>query len=814
MGQRGLSWRPLASSVQAGAGRGHVRRNAGQRRRGAAGLRRAEGLARPDSARRARLSPARGGAVVPPHRHHLCGLWRPRGAGAPDPVRRHPTHHLGQGMGDRAARPRAAHEGHQRVHQGRLWPPRHPQGQGRPRSPGLPESGFPPGDERPEGAARHLRPCRRHRHRAGRRRDLLCARGQCAHTVRRLLHAGEPRDHAAAVSGIVLALPHCAGRKLSRRTLGDVEIDRADVGAGRADHRAANARRLQFRLLRAFVSGRQARHRTGRRPRPHHQIRRRLYAHDRGLETRRRHLPPHRRRFSRSAGVPPRQRARRARPDVGLSGRQRHIGQCGRHRHRRRQGGLQLHAGDREILSRRRTDPQKRADLALPRSRTPRLCARQHRGAGGERGARLRRLRHADRTEGRQSHHRFVPRQAEIGSEEFHRPADAVAVDLPDLRRGRHCAAPRRPAALRAQRPRPHPHRAGRPHARRAQERLARGQFQPRRRHQGHLGVGWIRFGYWADRSMLSRTADNLYWLARYVERAEYLARILETTLRLTALPLAYVGESNEWESAVATAGCAKPFFAAYSEANEETVTEFLAFSTDNPSSIRNCIETARLNARGVRTALTIEMWDSINSAWLELRKWGNGPPSREEFARFLRWVMGSSLSFDGSAYRTMLRNDAYWFSRLGVYIERADNTARILDVKYHLLLPAQERVGGPLDYFQWASILLKVSAITSYHWVYRQNVKPWLVADLLMLRDEMPRSLASCYENIVQNLDRIAKAYGLQGPAQRHARAVRARLENSKIEEIFQNGLHEFIDDFVEDNNRLGSAVAQQYLL
>ena len=313
---------------------------------------------------------------------------------------------------------------------------------------------------------------------------------------------------------------------------------------------------------------------------------------------------------------------------------------------------------------------------------------------------------------------------------------------------------------------------------------------------------------------MLSRTADNLYWLARYVERAEYLARILDTTLRLTALPLAYVGASNEWESAVATAGCAKPFFAAYSEANEETVTEFLAFSTDNPSSIRNCIETARLNARSVRTALTIEMWDSINSAWLELRKWGNGPPSREEFASFLRWVMGTSLSFDGSAYRTMLRNDAYWFSRLGVYIERADNTARILDVKYHLLLPAQEQVGGPLDYFQWASILRSVSALTSYHWVYRQNVKPWLVADLLMLRDEMPRSLDHCYENLVQNLDRIAKAYGLQGPAQRHARTVRARLENSKIEEIFQTGLHEFIDDFVEDNNRLGSAVAQQYLL
>jgi len=313
---------------------------------------------------------------------------------------------------------------------------------------------------------------------------------------------------------------------------------------------------------------------------------------------------------------------------------------------------------------------------------------------------------------------------------------------------------------------------------------------------------------------MLSRTADNLYWLARYVERAEYIARILDTTLRLTALPLAYVGTTNEWESALATAGCATAFFETYDEANEETVMEFLAFSTANPSSIRNCFESARLNARAVRTALTIEMWDAINSAWLELKRWGNGPRSRDECARFLRWVQGSSLQFDGSAYRTMLRNDAYWFSRIGVYIERADNTARILDVKYHLLLPAIEKVGGPLDYFQWSSILRTVSALTAYHWVYRENIKPWLVADLLILKDEMPRSLASCYENLVQNLDRIANAYGRQGPAQRQARTVRARLENSKIDDIFQSGLHEFIDEFVEDNNRLGTALAQQYLL
>ena len=313
---------------------------------------------------------------------------------------------------------------------------------------------------------------------------------------------------------------------------------------------------------------------------------------------------------------------------------------------------------------------------------------------------------------------------------------------------------------------------------------------------------------------MLSRTADNLYWLSRYVERAEFLARILEATQRLTTLPLAYVGTSNEWESAVATAGCASAFFSVYDEANEKNVTDFLAFSAANQTSIRGCFELARSNARAVRTALTVEMWDAINGTWLELKRYGNGPNSGEEFSRFLRWVQESSLRYDGSAYRTMLRNDAYWFSRLGVYVERADNTARILDVKYHLLLPEKERVGGPLDYFQWAAILRSVSALTAYHWVYRDSLKPWLVADLLILKDEMPRSLAACYEAIVRNLDAIAGVYGRQGPAQRQARGIRTRLQNSRMDGIFQRGLHEFISEFIAENNRLGSAISEQFLI
>jgi uncharacterized alpha-E superfamily protein len=207
-------------------------------------------------------------------------------------------------------------------------------------------------------------------------------------------------------------------------------------------------------------------------------------------------------------------------------------------------------------------------------------------------------------------------------------------------------------------------------------------------------------------------------------------------------------------------------------------------------------------------------MWEAINQAYLELRRYDPKTMTREEFARFLEWVKSASLAFDGSAYRTMLRSDAYWFSRLGVYVERADNTARILDVKYHVLLPETEQVGGSLDYFQWSTVLREVSALTAYHWVYRQSLKPWLVADLLILNRQMPRSLASSYENIVLFLDNLGRAYGRQGASQRQSRSVLARLENTDIDAVFRHGLHQFIEDFVTDNNRLGSAISEQYLV
>ncbi len=318
---------------------------------------------------------------------------------------------------------------------------------------------------------------------------------------------------------------------------------------------------------------------------------------------------------------------------------------------------------------------------------------------------------------------------------------------------------------------------------------------------------------------MLSRTADNLFWLARYMERADFVARIVEATQRLAALPKSYAETGTEWESALEASGAAEGFEETKASMEEANVVEYLTFAADNPSSIRNCIEAARANARAVRTALTVEVWESINMAWIELKRFetgnlGSGRYDREDLSRFLEFVKRISLDYDGAAHRTMLRNEAYWFTRLGLYIERADNTARILDVKYHVLLPKTETIGGSLDYFQWTAILRAVSALTAYHWVYRESIKPWLIADLLIRRMEMPRSLIACYDNIARFLDEIGKADQEPGQAQVYAHQIMARLEQATIKDIFKTGLHEFITAFVEDNSFLGQTISEQYLL
>jgi len=309
---------------------------------------------------------------------------------------------------------------------------------------------------------------------------------------------------------------------------------------------------------------------------------------------------------------------------------------------------------------------------------------------------------------------------------------------------------------------------------------------------------------------MLSRTADSLYWTGRYLERADFLARILDAAFRLDSIPAREKAEAQVWAGALASAGARGAL--GDRQPTERNVREYLAFSPENPSSIHACLTRARTNARSVRTALTVEVWEAINGAWNGLAEQGK-PTRRDDFSRFLEWVKGVTLVVEGATSRTMLRNDGYWFLMLGAALERADNTARLLDVKYHLLLPEGERVGGQFDYFQWTTLLREVSALTAYRWVYRDSVKPWLVADLMVLNRQMPRSLASCQAAMVHYLDQLASGYGRTGQAQRIALSRLQQFEGETMRRIFQGGLHEYILASLAENNRLGQAITEQYL-
>jgi len=313
---------------------------------------------------------------------------------------------------------------------------------------------------------------------------------------------------------------------------------------------------------------------------------------------------------------------------------------------------------------------------------------------------------------------------------------------------------------------------------------------------------------------MLSRTADSLFWLARYVERAENIARIVQVGHRMASIAPSLGSAGNEWLSTLIATGCEPGFFAKHEEATAADVTHYLVGDLDNPSSILSCIETARRNARAVRTALTADMWDALNEMRRGAREGAAQLVERDGVASFLEWVRERSQLFVGAYSSTMLRNDAYYFTRLGTAIERADNTARILDVKYYVLLPQTEAVGGVLDYYQWQAILRSVSALRSYHWVYHQRLQPWLIAELLILRPEMPRSLFACFDQITAQLDLLSACYGgKRGECHRLAGEMQARLRYGRIQDIFQQGLHEFLTEFIDRSIVLGNEISRLYL-
>ena len=313
---------------------------------------------------------------------------------------------------------------------------------------------------------------------------------------------------------------------------------------------------------------------------------------------------------------------------------------------------------------------------------------------------------------------------------------------------------------------------------------------------------------------MLSRTADSLLWMARYMERAENMARMLDVTYRMSLLPQINGHAPSDWSSALLIAAQSESFRERYDEANARNVIQYLGLDAENPSSIYACIKRARDNAREMPGAVTTEMWESVNDTWLAVRDLEYAEVSRSGFRKFFDLMKDRAHLFRGVTYGTMLQDDAFQFLRLGWFLERSDNTARVLDVKYHALLPAGEPIGGAIDYYQWGALLRSVSAFKAYRRLYREAILPRKVAEFLLLCEDMPRSLHACYREIDIGFHQLRSMYGEDQECYRLAGEVYSRLKYGRVDDIFRDGLHEFLSRFIADNQALGSEIAHDFLL
>jgi uncharacterized alpha-E superfamily protein len=298
--------------------------------------------------------------------------------------------------------------------------------------------------------------------------------------------------------------------------------------------------------------------------------------------------------------------------------------------------------------------------------------------------------------------------------------------------------------------------------------------------------------------------------MARSIERAENTARMLDITYKMSLLKQATLEPAQEWSAMLSISGLQLEFAERHKEVSAAKVIHFMALDEANPASIYSSLKMARDNARAVRGSITSEMWETLNSTWIEMKKIAiNGIPS-DGVSAFFEWAKDRSHLSRGITYGTMLRDEGFRFIRLGTFLERADNTMRILDVKYHILLPSLEDVGGAADYYQWSALLRSVSAFETYRKVYRDVITPRRVAELMILRADMPRSLHACVEEI----DLQIRA--LDGPRseelQRLSGRLYSELKYGRIEEIMAEGLHEYLTRCLLRLRTLGECISTTY--
>ncbi|GGD86781.1 hypothetical protein GCM10011390_01750 [Aureimonas endophytica] len=310
--------------------------------------------------------------------------------------------------------------------------------------------------------------------------------------------------------------------------------------------------------------------------------------------------------------------------------------------------------------------------------------------------------------------------------------------------------------------------------------------------------------------ALLGRTAQGLFWMQRYIERAENMARLMDAGLRLSLTNLP--SDNDEWHSVLTSAGVEHLYRAKHADFEPQHIIDFLLRDPDNPSSILSSIDTARTNGRMVRTALTRDVWESLNEGWIVLRRKLQAPLRDGELPAVLDLVKKHTSNMRGTFHGTMLRNEIFDFCNLGTFIERADNTARILDVKYWLLLPKHSAVGSSFDNLQWGSILRSVSAHRSYTWVYNAEYRPIDIIDFLIFNKRMPRSLAYSYECIFESLNYLAETYGDSHPCHATAERIRQSFRQDEVQNVIDSGLHEYLAEFMASHNRLALEIAEAY--
>ena len=315
---------------------------------------------------------------------------------------------------------------------------------------------------------------------------------------------------------------------------------------------------------------------------------------------------------------------------------------------------------------------------------------------------------------------------------------------------------------------------------------------------------------------MLSRTADHLFWMSRYTERAENTARMLDVNYQTSLLPQSQAVALVGWQGLISISELLPAYTELHGDIAPREVMDFMVKDESNPSSIVSCLSAARENARAVRGTLTTEVWETLNTTWLDVKRMVKADEFERDPSQFFEWVKFRSHLSRGVTVGTMLMDEALYFMRLGTFLERADNTARLVDVKFHAVqsdfFGAASEKDQEYDFYHWSAILRSVSGFEVYRKVYRDVIKPERVAELLILRADMPRSLHASLNAVVNTLALVSNDQNSE--THRRAGKLAAELKYGRIDEILATGLHAYLTQFLDRVNDLGANISREFLI